>query len=161
MGKLTDLSRYNRRFRCPPQYARESQRFHIGQIADLVAALGAPAKHGTFHCMGLMEAGAWGLAGGLAAGLIILSGAVISDGFRWPWHIGKAVGGSDKCIWPHMFVFGVGLVVGTLVAAAAHQEMSGDWPAFLMGVGAPSVVRGAIGHVQVAERKSTDSEIVG
>jgi len=98
------------------------------------------------------------LAGGLAAGLISLSGTVIGAGFHWPWRDANGNRDSDKSVWPHMFVFGVGLVVGTLAAAAAHQQMSGDWPAFLMGAGAPSVVRGAIGRVQVAERKSVDGE---
>ena len=34
--------------------------------------------------MRLNEAAAWGVAGGLAAGLIALSTAVVTAGFRWP-----------------------------------------------------------------------------
>jgi hypothetical protein len=115
--------------------------------------------------MGVVEAGAWGLAGGLVAGLISLSGAVIKAGFRWPWDAtnqskdaSSENRDADQSIWPHMFVFGVGLVVGTLVAAAAHQQMSGDWPAFLLGAGAPSVVRGAVERIEVAESKPSSAE---
>jgi hypothetical protein len=77
-----------------------------------------------------------------------MSAAIIAAGFRWPWH------GNDDGIWPRLFVFLVGIVVGGGVAAAAHSEMTGAWPAFIMGVGAPSVIRGALSHLEVAERKT-------
>ena len=38
-----------------------------------------------------------------------------------------------------------------VVAGAAHAEMSGPWPALLMGVGAPSVVKGVLSRIEVSE----------
>jgi hypothetical protein len=93
--------------------------------------------------MGPIEAGAWGLVGGLAAGLITLMVAVTEAGFHWPWR------NANEEIWPRLFVVGCGLLLGGLVAAAAHAQMSGAWPAFIMGVGAPSIVRGMLHHVEV------------
>jgi len=97
--------------------------------------------------MGIIEAAAWGLAGGLAAGLIALSADVVTAGFKWPWRE------AEDGIGPRVFVTGVLLIVGALVAAAAHGQMTGGWPAFIMGASAPSVIRGAISRVEVTERK--------
>jgi hypothetical protein len=97
--------------------------------------------------MGLVYAGVWGLLGGLAAGLVVVSAAVRAAGFRWPWKH------AEDGIWPQLFVVAVGVTIGALVAAAAHAQMNGPWPAFLLGVGAPSVVRGALSGVEVAEIK--------
>lgn len=44
------------------------------------------------------------------------------------------------------------MVVGAIVSACAHGEMSGEWPALLMGVAAPSVIQNALGVVEVAEK---------
>lgn len=103
--------------------------------------------------MSLIEAGAWGLAGGLAAALISLSAAVAEAGFRWPWR------GNVDGIGPRLFVVGVGLILGALVAGAAHSQMSGAWPAFILGASAPSVIRGVLSRVEVTERKP--GEIAG
>lgn len=103
--------------------------------------------------VGLVTAGVWGLCGGLAAGLIVLSAAIAKAGFRWPWR------DNDDGIWPRLVVFGTGMIVGTLVAAAAHGQMSGPWPAFLMGIAAPSVIKSAISRVEVAEIDSEKVEI--
>jgi hypothetical protein len=92
------------------------------------------------------EAAMWGLAGGAAAGLLGLSGAVVSANFRWPWR------GRRHGIWPHVFVQVVGLAVGAAVAAAAHEQITGGWPALLMGASAPSVIRGALSRVEVVDR---------
>ena len=97
--------------------------------------------------MGIVEAAAWGLAGGLAAGLVSLSAAVAAAEFRWPWR------DNEDGIAPRLFVATAGLIVGALVAAAAHTQMSGGWPAFIMGACAPSVIRGALSRVEVVERK--------
>ncbi|WP_247815462.1 hypothetical protein [Actinomadura luzonensis] len=102
--------------------------------------------------MGLVEAAAWGLAGGLAAGLISLMAAITAAGFRWPWR------DKPEEVWPRIFVLGAGLILGALVAAAAREQMNGAWPAFIMGVGAPSMVRGMLSRVEVAERKSKSSD---
>jgi hypothetical protein len=93
--------------------------------------------------MGVAEAAEWGLAGGVAAGLVALSAAVMAVGYKWPWR--DDPGG----VWPRLFVTVAGLAVGVLVSSAAHSEIGGAWPAFLLGVGAPSVIRGAIARVEV------------
>lgn len=90
--------------------------------------------------MGAWESGLWGLAGGAAAGLLSLMTAVISNGFRW-W--------DRRERGPRLFVFGCSLLLGAGVAAAAGSEMSGAWPAFVIGAGAPATIRGLLGGVQV------------
>lgn len=104
-----------------------------------------------FRFMGIIAAGVWGLAGGLAAGLVSMSAAVVAVGFKWPWRE------NEHGIWPRLFVTGVGLVLGALVAAAAHGQMSGGWPAFIMGVSAPSIIRGALSKVEAAPHKEDKS----
>lgn len=99
--------------------------------------------------MGLIEAGAWGIAGGLAAGLLTLMIAVTEAGFRWPWD-------EREQLWGQMFVISGGMLLGALVAGAAHGQMSGAWPAFIMGVGAPSIVRGLLSRIEVNETKDED-----
>jgi hypothetical protein len=100
--------------------------------------------------MGLVEAAAWGVAGGLAAALIALSVEITEAGFRWPWR------GNDHGAGPRLFVLAAGLVLGALVAGAAHGQMTGAWPAFIMGASAPSVVRGVLSRVEVTEAKVGD-----
>lgn len=105
--------------------------------------------------MAVFIAGLWGLAGGLTAGLLGWSAAVTAAGFHWPSH------GNDDGIWPRLFVTLTGIAVGTLVAAAAHSQMTGPWPAFLMGVGGPAAIRGTLTRTEVAEvkpRQSGDQE---
>jgi hypothetical protein len=99
--------------------------------------------------MDLVEAAGWGLAGGASAGLISISTSVVAAGFRWPWQRR-----SKGAIWPYLFVAGVGIVVGAVVAAAAHSQITGEWPALIMGASAPSVVRGIVGRIEVAESKA-------
>ena len=99
--------------------------------------------------MGLIAAGAWGMTGGLAAGLASIAAAIRTAGFRWPWERGEA--------WPWFVVTAIGIVLGAIVAAAAHGQMSGPWPALLMGIGAPAVIHGALNGAEVAERKPVTS----
>src|SRR6266705_6452453 len=99
--------------------------------------------------MGLLEAGAWGFAGGLAAGMVSMAAAVTNAGFTWPWRDNK------DGIWPRLFVTAAGLVIGAIVAGAAHSQISGAYPALLVGIGAPSVIRGALHGVEV-EAKEPD-----
>lgn len=94
--------------------------------------------------MSWWEAAGWGLAGGLAAGVLALMTAVTSAGFRWPWKRGE--------FGPRLFVVGGGLLLGALVACAAHAQMSGAWPAFVIGAGAPATVRGLLSGVEVREK---------
>ena len=91
--------------------------------------------------MSWWQAAGWGLAGGLAAGVLALMTAVTSAGFRWPWK-------RDE-FWPRLFVLGCGLLLGALVAAASHAQMSGAWPAFVIGAGAPATIRGLLSGVEV------------
>jgi hypothetical protein len=102
------------------------------------------------HPVGVIQAAAWGILGGTIAGLVSLSAAIIAVGFAWPWR------DSQDGIWPRAVVFLIGIAVGGGVAAAAHGEMTGAWPAFIMGVGAPAVIRGALSHLEVEERKTPD-----
>jgi hypothetical protein len=100
-----------------------------------------------FSCMVLIEAAAWGIAGGLASGLVALSADVAAAGFKWPWR------DNEDGVWPRVFVLGVGILIGGIAGAAAHGQMTGGWPAFLMGVGAPAVIRGVLARLAVAEGK--------
>src|SRR5262249_12818486 len=90
-----------------------------------------------------------GLAGAAVPGLMGLAAAVVAAGYRWPWRL------SVDGIWPHLFVVAIGLIVGAVVAAAAHAQMTGAWPALIMGACAPSVIRSVLSRVEVTERKPT------
>lgn len=94
--------------------------------------------------MSWLQAADWGLAGGLAAGVLMLMTAVTTAGFKWPWK-------RDE-LWPRLFVVACSLLLGALVAAAAHDQMSGGWPAFVMGAGAPATIRGLLSGVEVHSR---------
>ena len=101
--------------------------------------------------LGVWQAAAWGAVGGGIAVLANLLAQVVQRGYRWPWRSRKNVASA------YLFVAVGSTVLGAAVAAAASAQMSGPWPAFIMGVTAPSVVRGILGSVEVAERK-TDGE---
>jgi hypothetical protein len=87
------------------------------------------------------QAASWGLAGGLAAGVLALMTAVTAAHFAWPWK-------RDE-FGPRLFVLCCGLLLGALVAAASHSQMSGAWPAFVIGAGAPATIRGLLSGVEV------------
>lgn len=90
--------------------------------------------------MMVLQAAAWGVAGGMAAGVASLMTVIVKAGFDWP----------DRTeLGPRLFVFAGTLLLGALVAAAMHSSMNGPWPAFVMGVGAPATVRGLLAGVQV------------
>jgi hypothetical protein len=91
--------------------------------------------------MSWWQAASWGLAGGLAAGVLALMTAVTSANFRWPWKRGE--------LGPRLFVLACGLFLGAVVAAAASAQMSGAWPAFVIGAGAPATIRGLLSGVEV------------
>lgn len=97
--------------------------------------------------MDVLQAASWGLAGGAVTGLLTLSGAVVAAGFRFPWRR-RADG-----VWPYLLVAAINLAVGGLVAGATHSQISGAWPALVMGASAPSVIRGILSRIEVAERK--------
>ena len=91
--------------------------------------------------MSWWEAASWGLAGGLAAGVLALMTAVTEANFTWPW--------DRREFGPRLFVLVGGLLLGALVAAAASGQMSGAWPAFVIGAGAPATICGLLAGVQV------------
>jgi len=97
--------------------------------------------------MSWWEAAGWGLAGGLVAGVLALMTAVTSAGFRWPWKRGEFD--------PRLFVLGGGLLLGALVAAVLHAQMSGAWPAFVIGLGAPAAIRGLLSGIEVRANPPT------
>jgi hypothetical protein len=104
--------------------------------------------------MAWYHAAGWGVAGGLAAGLVSLMTAVATAGFSWPWR------DSPEQIGPRLFVSASAILLGALVAAATHDSMNGAWPAFVMGVGAPATVRGLLSGIEVSERSaSVPSEV--
>ena len=103
--------------------------------------------------MDIVQATAWGIAGGTASALLTVAADVVGNKYQWPWRE------NEDGIWPRVFVAVVTVLVGGLPAAAAHSEMTGAWPAFIMGVCAPSVIRGVLMRVEVVERKP--EEIVG
>lgn len=94
--------------------------------------------------MDWMQAAAWGLVGGLAASLLAFMTATKAAHFRWPWK-------RDE-VFPRLVFTGCGLFLGALVAAAAHSQMSGGWPAFVMGAGAPATIRGLLSGVEVHQK---------
>lgn len=97
--------------------------------------------------MGAWESGLWGLAGGAGAGLLSLMTAVVNNGFQW-WDARERG--------PRLFVFCCSLLLGAGVASAAGSEMSGAWPAFVIGAGAPATIRGLLSGVQVGPRLEID-----
>lgn len=99
--------------------------------------------------MGIGEAAVWGMAGGAVAGLVSLSAAIVAANFRWPW---RRLPDGDG-VWPYVLVGAINLTVGAVVAAATHAQISGAWPALIMGASAPSVIRGILSRIEVAERK--------
>ena len=88
--------------------------------------------------MDLFVAAAWGGAGGIAAGLLALASAIVAAGYTWPWKY------RPWTKWPTFTVYCIGVVLGVVATAAASQQMTGFWPAFLMGAAAPSVIRSAV-----------------
>lgn len=93
------------------------------------------------------QAALWGLAGGGCASLLSLAAAVKAAGYTWPWRKGKG----DLA--PRLFVLGIGLVLGAVVSAAAHDQISGAWPALLFGIGAPATIRGVLSGVEVEPKR--------
>ncbi len=100
--------------------------------------------------MGVVQAGGWGLAGGGISALIGLSGTIAAAGFRWPWQ------NRPSGVWTRATIGLIGLLTGAAVAAAAHSEIAGQWPALIMGASAPSVVRGILTRIEVRERSAPD-----
>lgn len=79
--------------------------------------------------------------------MLSLSAAVISAGYTWPWRKEGELG-------PRLFVLAAGLLLGALTATAAHDSISGPWPAFIFGIGAPATIRGILSGVEVEPRRA-------
>lgn len=112
--------------------------------------------------LGVIEAAVWGLAGGAAAALVSLTAAIKAAGYRWPWRGRDGVSDVEarERFWARVVVLGGSLGLGAIVAAAAHGQMSGPWPAFLLGVGAEASVRGILAGVEVTVGKPDGTEPV-
>ncbi|MGR3875638.1 hypothetical protein ACUXZZ_44670 [Streptomyces graminifolii] len=95
------------------------------------------------------QAAAWGLASGGAASVLSFLTAVVSSGYSWPWR-----GRKKKELGPRLFVLTALAVLGAVVAAAAHDQISGPWPAFIFGVGAPATIRGLLSGVEISPTSS-------
>lgn len=104
----------------------------------------------SISAMDLQLAAGWGLLGGVAGSLAFLTTDVMAAGFQWPWRNGGEIG-------PRLFVLTAWLALGAIVAAAAHGQMTGGWPAFLMGLGAPATVRGILSGVAVEESNKKEA----
>lgn len=125
--------------------ARRARNGRIEQCLIDLCRTSASDQYGA--SVDLVEAGAWGVLGGAVAALIGASTAIIAAGFRWPWrNDGDGIG-------PRIVVAVIGMVVGGVVAGAAHAQISGEWPALIMGASAPSVIRGILSRVEVTEHK--------
>ncbi|WP_210586881.1 hypothetical protein [Streptomyces sp. GESEQ-35] len=98
------------------------------------------------------QAALWGLAGGGAASVLSFTTAVVSSGYSWPWRKKNDDGEPAGELGPRLFVLAAGALLGAAVAAAAHDQISGPWPAFIFGVGAPATLRGLLSGVEVAPR---------
>jgi uncharacterized membrane protein YfcA len=92
------------------------------------------------------QAGLWGLIGGGAASVLSFTTAIVSSGYTWPWRK------KDEDVGPRLFVLAAGAVLGAAVAAAAHDQISGPWPAFIFGIGAPATIKGLLSGVEVSPR---------
>jgi hypothetical protein len=84
----------------------------------------------------------WGALGATGAGLSSLVVSITAAGFRWPWR-------ESIDIFPRLFIAIISIILGAFVAAAAHAEIVGPWPALLIGATAPSVVRGLLSRIEV------------
>jgi uncharacterized membrane protein len=94
------------------------------------------------------EAAAWGVAGGVVAGMVGLSVAIVAANYRWPWRR------REEQFWPRLCVAAIGALVGGVACGAAHGQVSGPWPALVMGVSAPSVIRSILARLEVVAPKS-------
>ncbi|WP_155368026.1 hypothetical protein [Catellatospora vulcania] len=93
--------------------------------------------------MTVLQAAIWGVAGGAVAALVVLIADVVAAKFLWPYAAGTGRA--------RMFVLVAQLLISGVVAAAAHQQISGPWPALLLGVTAPATIRAALANVEVTE----------
>jgi hypothetical protein len=93
--------------------------------------------------LSVWQAASWGGAGGAAAVLTNLVVRVVQAGYRWPW---RDLAYSRSA---YAFVGSCSVLLGAVVAAAASAQVSGPWPAFIMGATAPSVIRGILGGAEV------------
>ncbi|WP_033287057.1 hypothetical protein [Streptomyces sp. NRRL F-525] len=100
------------------------------------------------------QAAAWGLAGGGAASVLSFITGVVSAGYSWPWR-----GRKKKELGPRLFVLTALAVLGAVVAAAAHDQISGPWPAFIFGVGAPATIRGLLSGVEISPGSSSRTAV--
>jgi hypothetical protein len=97
--------------------------------------------------MALWEAASWGAIGGGAVVLLNFGGDLVRSSFRWPWPRNE--------VGPRLVYAAIQLLLGSLVTAANHSQVTGAWPAFIIGISAPAVVQGIVARVEVARRDQT------
>jgi hypothetical protein len=103
--------------------------------------------------MSVLVAAIWGLAGGFASAVVSFAALVAGNNYGWPFR------GNRDGPWPYLAVYLCGVVVGGIATAAAHDQMTGAWPALMVGVGAPAIIRGALTRVEVEVVTRTEPEI--
>jgi uncharacterized membrane protein YfcA len=79
--------------------------------------------------------------------LISFVADIVAAGYTWPWQDRR------ESRWPRLAVMGLKVLIGALVSAAMASQVTGPWPAFLLGITAPSVVRGTLDRIEVTEQK--------
>jgi hypothetical protein len=101
----------------------------------------------------LWEAALWGFTGGAVAQLLRTAADVIAAGNRWPWRTEDSSDASTGGFGPYLFVACASILAGVGLAAAAHTQMTGAWPALIMGMTAPSVARGILSNFEAMDRR--------
>ena len=84
--------------------------------------------------------------------LVSLVAAIKAADYHWPKEL------YEHGVWPYVVVVGAGFIVSGVVAAAAHAQMSGPWPALLLGVCAPTMMSKFLSGIEVTEGKPKDPE---
>jgi len=82
--------------------------------------------------MSPIEGALWGLLGGLAVEALELAGEIRRNKNRWPW--------TGRKLWPSLCAVVLRLAASSALAAAMSDQLTGQWPAFCIGVGAPLAV---------------------
>lgn len=96
--------------------------------------------------MALWVAACWGAAGGGAVWLLGLGTDLAKVQFKnWPW--------PRATIGPRLAFLAIQLGLGSVVTAANHDQITGSWPAFILGISAPAVVQGIIARIEVEPDK--------
>jgi len=94
--------------------------------------------------MTLWVAAAWGAVGGGAVAMLNFGADLLEAKFRWPW--------PRDTVGPHLAYVAVQLLLGALVTAANHNQVTGAWPAFIIGISAPAVIQGIVARIEIEKK---------